>query len=174
MLCIFADTPVVSPEGKIPHWRFTVGPLTSVMDRNGETLFTPVVELLLLTRRRRFTGPDEDFCPGRVQDVENQSAQPARRYASLCRQDGPLPATMRTVVALPPNQQRIPAFSRLTRACNGKLNQDTVQQARHVTHRILVWFIRCRTGVMMLSIRTSIAWSRRNSPILARSFAGLA
>ncbi|MBD3706752.1 hypothetical protein IE983_05745 [Enterobacter hormaechei] len=27
MLCIFADTPVVSPEGKIPHWRFTVGPL---------------------------------------------------------------------------------------------------------------------------------------------------
>ena len=47
---------------------------------------------------------------------------------------------MRTVVALPPNQQRIalPAFSRLTQACNGKLNQDTVQQARHVAHRILV------------------------------------
>ena len=47
---------------------------------------------------------------------------------------------MRTVVALPPNQQRILTcfFSRLTQACNGKLNQDTVQQARHVTHGILV------------------------------------
>ena len=59
---------------------------------------------------------------------------------ALVGKTGRFQPQMRTVVALPPNQQRIFTcfFSRLTQACNGKLNQDTVQQARHVTHRILV------------------------------------
>lgn len=85
-----------------------MAPLTSVMDRNGETLFTPVVELLLLTRRRRFTGPDEDFLPGeefrtwRINRLSQHVDMPA-----FVGKTGRFQPQMRTVVALPPNQQRI-------------------------------------------------------------------
>lgn len=108
MLCIFADTPVVSPEGKSRTGGLPLAPLTSVMDRNGETLFTPVVELLLLTRRRRFTGPDEDFLPGeefrtrRINRLSQHVDMPA-----FVGKTGRFQPQMRTVVALPPNQQRI-------------------------------------------------------------------